>query len=58
MYVAVKGGERAIENAHRLLAHERRGDPAVPEQVTEVWTFVRRAGGAPGDWKLSAIQQA
>ncbi len=26
MYVAVKGGERAIENAHRLLAHERRGD--------------------------------
>ncbi len=31
MYVAVKGGERAIENAHRLLARERRGDPSVPE---------------------------
>ena len=31
MYVAVKGGERAIENAHRLLAHARRGDTAVPE---------------------------
>lgn len=31
MYVAVKGGERAIENAHRLLAHERRGDATVPE---------------------------
>jgi alpha-D-ribose 1-methylphosphonate 5-triphosphate synthase subunit PhnI len=31
MYVAAKGGERAIENAHRLLAHERRGDPSVPE---------------------------
>jgi len=31
MYVAAKGGERAIENAHRLLARERRGDPAVPE---------------------------
>src|ERR1700737_4451677 len=31
MYVAVKGGERAIENAHALLAHTRRGDPAVPE---------------------------
>jgi alpha-D-ribose 1-methylphosphonate 5-triphosphate synthase subunit PhnI len=31
MYVAVKGGERAIANAHRLLAHARRGDPAVPE---------------------------
>jgi alpha-D-ribose 1-methylphosphonate 5-triphosphate synthase subunit PhnI len=31
MYVAVKGGERAIENAHALLAHARRGDPSVPE---------------------------
>jgi alpha-D-ribose 1-methylphosphonate 5-triphosphate synthase subunit PhnI len=31
MYVAAKGGERAIENAHRLLAHERRGDRSVPE---------------------------
>ena len=31
MYVAVKGGERAIEAAHRLLAEERRGDPGVPE---------------------------
>jgi alpha-D-ribose 1-methylphosphonate 5-triphosphate synthase subunit PhnI len=31
MYVAVKGGERAIDNAHRLLARERRGDPSVPE---------------------------
>ena len=39
MYVAAKGGEKAIENAHRLLAHERRGDPSVPElslhQITE-----------------------
>jgi alpha-D-ribose 1-methylphosphonate 5-triphosphate synthase subunit PhnI len=31
VYVAVKGGERAIDNAHRLLAEERRGDPGVPE---------------------------
>ena len=31
MYVAVKGGEAAIRNAHRLMAHERRGDPDVPE---------------------------
>lgn len=31
MYVAVKGGEKAIDNAHRLLAEKRRGDPAVPE---------------------------
>ncbi|WP_375463755.1 carbon-phosphorus lyase complex subunit PhnI [uncultured Methylobacterium sp.] len=31
MYVAVKGGEAAIDNAHRLLSQTRRGDPAVPE---------------------------
>src|SRR5262244_1239837 len=31
MYVAVKGGERAIENAHALLADVRRGDRTVPE---------------------------
>jgi alpha-D-ribose 1-methylphosphonate 5-triphosphate synthase subunit PhnI len=30
MYVAVKGGERAIENAHTLLADARRGDRSVP----------------------------
>lgn len=31
MYVAVKGGERAIRNAHQRLAERRRGDPEVPE---------------------------
>ncbi len=31
MYVAVKGGERAIENAHAWLAEERRGDPDLAE---------------------------
>jgi alpha-D-ribose 1-methylphosphonate 5-triphosphate synthase subunit PhnI len=31
MYVAVKGGERAIENAHALLADRRRGDRTVAE---------------------------
>ena len=30
MYVAVKGGEAAISNAHRLLADRRRGDRDVP----------------------------
>jgi alpha-D-ribose 1-methylphosphonate 5-triphosphate synthase subunit PhnI len=35
MYVAVKGGERAIDNAHRLLSEKRRGDPAVPELTLE-----------------------
>lgn len=31
MYVAVKGGERAIDNAHALMADVRRGDRSVPE---------------------------
>ncbi|WP_333826460.1 carbon-phosphorus lyase complex subunit PhnI [Pararhodobacter sp.] len=31
MYVAVKGGEQAIDNAHAFLAEERRGDPSVAE---------------------------
>ena len=31
MYVAVKGGEKAIASAHRLLEHERRGPRDVPE---------------------------
>jgi alpha-D-ribose 1-methylphosphonate 5-triphosphate synthase subunit PhnI len=39
MYVAVKGGEAAIKNAHRLLADRRRGDRCVPAltlaQITE-----------------------
>ncbi len=39
MYVAVKGGEAAIDNAHRLLADRRRGDRSVPtltiEQIVE-----------------------
>jgi alpha-D-ribose 1-methylphosphonate 5-triphosphate synthase subunit PhnI len=43
MYVAAKGGERAIDNAHRLLAHERRGDRSVPElslaQISEQLTL-------------------
>lgn len=37
MYVAVKGGEQAIDNAHRLLAKKRRGDTAIPElSVTQI----------------------
>jgi alpha-D-ribose 1-methylphosphonate 5-triphosphate synthase subunit PhnI len=35
MYVAVKGGERAIDAAHQLLAKDRRGDPGVPELSIE-----------------------
>jgi len=33
-YVAVKGGERAIDAAHAWLATVRRGDPAVPALTT------------------------
>ncbi len=35
MYVAVKGGEAAIDQAVRLVAEARRGDAAVPEMTLE-----------------------
>jgi alpha-D-ribose 1-methylphosphonate 5-triphosphate synthase subunit PhnI len=35
VYVAVKGGEKAIDNAHRFLAEERRGDLSIPELSLE-----------------------
>jgi alpha-D-ribose 1-methylphosphonate 5-triphosphate synthase subunit PhnI len=43
MYVAVKGGETAIRNAHRLLAERRRGNRSVPpltvDQILEQLTL-------------------
>ncbi|WP_298816722.1 carbon-phosphorus lyase complex subunit PhnI [uncultured Roseibium sp.] len=35
MYVAVKGGEKAIRNAHKLTAKRRRGDTSVPSLTLE-----------------------
>jgi len=35
MYVAVKGGEQAIDNAHALLAKKRRGDTGIAELAVE-----------------------
>ena len=62
MYVAVKGGERAIDNAHAWLAEERRGDPSVPEltvdQIREQMTLaVNRvmAEGSLSDPDLAAL---
>ncbi|MDR1921334.1 MAG: carbon-phosphorus lyase complex subunit PhnI [Candidatus Adiutrix sp.] len=44
MYVAVKGGEEAIGNAHKLLAAQRRGDPAVPEiEIEQIGGQLSRA---------------
>ena len=48
MYVAVKGGERAIESAHTLLAEKRRGDPEcarlIPGAGQRTTLFCRRPG--------------
>ena len=62
MYVAVKGGARAIANAHAWLAEERRGDPAVPDlsvsQIREQLTLaVNRvmAEGSLYDPDLAAL---
>jgi alpha-D-ribose 1-methylphosphonate 5-triphosphate synthase subunit PhnI len=43
-YVAVKGGERAIDNAHAWLHEERRGDPDTPAlSVRQIETQLGRA---------------
>jgi len=34
------------------------GDPAKPQEATEIWTFVRDPGAKSDSWMLSAIQQA
>ncbi|RMC39653.1 carbon-phosphorus lyase complex subunit PhnI [Paracoccus siganidrum] len=67
MYVAVKGGERAIDAAHAWLAEERRGDPSVPEltvaQIREQMTLAVNRVMAEGslhdpDLAALAIKQA
>lgn len=62
MYVAVKGGEAAINNAHRLLADRRRGNRDVPalriDQIVEQLSIgVDRvmAEGSLYDRKLAAL---
>ena len=67
MYVAVKGGEKAIANAHRLLAEERRGNTDVPalslQQISEQLTLavdrVMNEGSLyDREWAALAIKQA
>lgn len=62
MYVAVKGGEKAIHNAHALLAKKRRGNTDIPEidveQIDEQLALaVDRvmAEGSLYDRKLAAV---
>ena len=67
MYVAVKGGERAIDNAHAWLAEERRGNTGVAElsiaQIREQWALSGARVMAEGslydpDLAALAIKQA
>lgn len=67
MYVAVKGGETAIDAAHRLLEERRRGDPAIPalsvaqirEQLSLAVDRVMAEGGLyDRDLAALAIKQA
>jgi alpha-D-ribose 1-methylphosphonate 5-triphosphate synthase subunit PhnI len=62
MYVAVKGGEAAIRNAHKLLADRRRGDRSVPaiglEQIVEQLALALdrvMAEGSLYDTELAAL---
>jgi len=61
-YVAVKGGEQAIDNAHAWLAEERRGDTATPAlSVTQIAEQLGRsvdrvmAEGSLYDRELAAL---
>ena len=61
-YVAVKGGERAIDNAHAWLAEERRGDTATPAlSVAQIQSQLGRsvdrvmAEGSLYDRELAAL---
>jgi alpha-D-ribose 1-methylphosphonate 5-triphosphate synthase subunit PhnI len=67
MYVAVKGGEQAIDSAHRLLAEERRGDTSVPgltldqiaEQLTLAVDRVMNEGSLyDREWAALAVKQS
>lgn len=67
MYVAVKGGEQAIDAAHRLLAEERRGDRSVPgltlnqiaEQLTLAVDRVMNEGSLyDREWAALAVKQS
>ena len=67
MYVAVKGGEKAIDAAHRWLADERRGDTAIPAlslqqilgQLTLAVDRVMNEGSLyDRNWAALAIKQA
>jgi len=62
MYVAVKGGEKAIAEAHKLLAKARRGDTNVPDididQIAQQLTLAvdrAMAEGSLYDRELAAI---
>ena len=50
MYVAVKGGEAAIANAHRLLAARRRGNADLPGLTLEQIAGHINGGHAEPDW--------
>ena len=45
--------EAKVDGSGRLVEGRR----TVPQEVTEIWTFSRPAGGRPDQWELSAIQQ-
>ena len=55
-YVAVKGGEQAIDNAHAWLAEERRGDPAVPDVSLDADRRAAWPRGGSGDGRRLAVR--
>jgi alpha-D-ribose 1-methylphosphonate 5-triphosphate synthase subunit PhnI len=56
MYVAVKGGEKAIRNAHKLTAKRRRGDTSVPALTSGANRRTAVTRGGAGDGRRFALR--
>ena len=57
MYVAVKGGEKAIDNAHRWLAEVRRGDQAVSDLALDQIAEQLQSGVGSVDGNAAVLGQ-
>ena len=57
MYVAVKGGERAIQNSHKLIAEQRRGGQDVPVFLRCRVELERRQGEPVDDAAAEAYER-
>ncbi|MBF0623119.1 MAG: Tim44 domain-containing protein, partial [Magnetococcales bacterium] len=56
-YLTVQFQLSMIDTITDINGNIQEGDPNVPEQIEEFWTFTHQTGSADPNWQLSAIQQ-